>query len=618
MIRNTLAAVLLTSAAASAQFQPIQHSDRYHAEVDVVDMTDDEVSVTVVPPVQNESVATFAMPKIIPGTYDISDFGRFIKNFHAYDSYGNELEVEHVDVNRWEIQNAKSLYRITYDAIDTQEEYDKGIFLPGGTAISDSACMMNLFGFVGFMEGQDKMPFELEVKKFPGLNATTALDIIDQQDKRDKFYAQDYFELHDRPILYSTQANASVMVAGAEVMVGTYSPSGALVSQDILDEIMPVFTATRDYLGGTLPTDRYVVLVWGKQLAEFARDGSAGALEHFTSTTLVWPDMRGQEEGIRHVTAHEFFHIITPLNIHSEHIHSYDFMNPQMSKHLWFYEGVTEYNSLIAQVRGGIMSEAEFMNEMLGKMNAADNYDEHIPMTLRSEHALDIFADQYGDVYQKGALIGMALDMHLRVETNGEEGLVDLLIKLKDMYGPDTFFVDNNFFDIIIDHTPEGTEEFLYNYIAGTHPLPFEELFDQMGYSYQMSVNDYEIRRPAWSTSFISSRSRYYFVSRVDNSDPFTEAFGLKQGDYIVEWNGERVRQGELTEVMDEWAASASIGDEVTIEIKREDAEGDLETLKLTSTVTLNVNEERHILKKDENPSAQENQLLSSWLNLGE
>lgn len=264
------------------------------------------------------------------------------------------------------------------------------------------------------------------------------------------------------------------------------------------------------------------------------------------------------------------------------------------------------------------MSEAEFMNEMLGKMNAADNYDEHIPMTLRSEHALDIFADQYGDVYQKGALIGMALDMHLRVETNGEEGLVDLLIKLKDMYGPDTFFVDNNFFDIIIDHTPEGTEEFLYNYIAGTHPLPFEELFDQMGYSYQMSVNDYEIRRPAWSTSFISSRSRYYFVSRVDHSDPFTEAFGLKQGDYIVEWNGERVRQGELTEVMDEWAASASIGDEVTIEIKREDAEGDLETLKLTSTVTLNVNEERHILKKDENPSAQENQLLSSWLNLGE
>ncbi|NVK27639.1 MAG: hypothetical protein HWE14_06325 [Flavobacteriia bacterium] len=615
MKRNLISGILLLASTLSfASYDPVQESSKYRVQVDIVDLSDDEVSVTVVPPVMNADTVVYALPKIIPGTYDISDFGQFVRNLKAFDSMGEELKVERLDDNRWAIYNGKDLYKITYSAVDTEEEKGAGIFLPGGTAIKEDAIMLNAFGFVGFMVDHDKMPYEVEVVKGNDLKPTTTLDIVEEGADKDRFYAKDYFELHDRPILYSAMPNASVMVAGAEVTVGVYSPSGNFVAQDILDEIKPVFEATAAYLGGELPTDRYAVLLWGRTRTDFMQDGAAGALEHFTSTTMVMPDFPGLEEEIRHITAHEFFHIITPLNIHSQHIHDYDFLNPQMSAHLWFYEGVTEYNSLIAQVRGGVMTEEDFLDQMLEKMTSADGFNEYIPMTIRSEHALGIFADQYLDVYSKGALIGMALDMYIRKETDGAEGLVDLQIKLKNMYGPDTFFVDDKFFDIIIENTPEGTENFLYEYIAGTTPLPFEEMFDAMGYNYTESEKTYSVANPDWNVTYISSRSKYYIISNFDEEDAFTAGFGLQKGDKLKEWNGERVKGGELNEVLAEWRETAAPGSTVEIEVIRTDADGDEDELILTSTASVTFTEKRHILEEKANPTSEELALRNSWL----
>lgn len=627
MIRGIAALVaVFSSSILQAQFLPVQYADKYSVEIDISDRSDDLLSVTVVPPVINEDTVVYAMPKIVPGTYKIYNFGQFVKDFKAFDSRGKELSVTRLDENRWAIANGKSLYKITYNADDTEGDSKANVFLPGGTAVESDGVLLNAFGYVGFMQGHEHLPYTYEVAHGDDVVATTALDIVSESAKRDVFYAKDYFELHDRPVMYAADDRASTMVAGAEVTVGVYSPAGNLSAQELLDGISPVFEAAAEYLGGSLPTDRYVVLIWGRTLEQVMSDGMAGALEHFTSTTLVMPDatdqtfqMFGEDSRItfvRHIVAHEFFHIITPLNIHSQHIHNYDFINPQMSAHLWFYEGITEYNSLISQVRGGIMSESDFMEEMVEKLHFADNFNEHIPMTVRSEHALDIFEDQYMDVYMKGALIGMALDMHMREATNGEQGLVDLLITLKNEYGPDTFFVDDHFFDIIVDHTPEGTEEFLYEHIAGTAPLPLEGLFDKMGYEYNAEVEDFGISEPSWSTSYMSSRSKYYIINGVDQDDEFTSGFGLRKGDQLVRWNGEKVKGGELSEVLEEWKEDACIGNTVTIEVIRTNAEGDEEKLELSSVVTMNVEEDKHILNIKENPSAEELELKNSWLNL--
>lgn len=611
-----------------AQFSPVQYADSYTVEVDIKGRTDDRIDITVIPPVQNKDKVVYAMPKIVPGTYDISDFGQFVRDVKAFDSRGNELSVERLDVNRWEISGGKSLYKITYEAEDSQGDAKAGIFLPGGTAIEEGGVLLNVFGFVGFMQGHDNLPYRFEVAHEAEVVGTTSLDIESVGEDRDVFFAQNYFELHDRPLIYAPDNQASMMVAGAEITVGAFSPSGHLNAQELLEGMAPVFQAAADYLGGTLPTDRYAVLIWGMTMEQVMQDPAVGALEHFTSTTLVMPDAGNETyamfEGggenarlqfLRSIVAHEFFHIITPLNIHSQHIHNYDFINPQMSKHLWFYEGLTEYNSQISQVRGGLITVQEFMDEMVEKMQGADQFKEYIPMTVRSEHALDIFADQYYDVYLKGALIGMALDLHIREATAGEEGLVDLLNTLKNVYGPDTFFVDDQFFSIIAEHTPEGTEEFLYDHIAGTAPLPFTALLDPMGYDYEESAKEYFVSEPDWNVSFIESRGKYYVINNWNEDDGLVAGFGLQKGDQLVRWNGEKVKGGKLGEMLAEWKESACFNDQVTIEVIRTDESGDEEEIELVSNAQFEYNENRHQLEMRSPLTAEEIAMRKAWLN---
>jgi hypothetical protein len=45
-----------------------------------------------------------------------------------------------------------------------------------------------------------------------------------------------------------------------------------------------------------------------------------------------------EADGLNHTISHEFFHILTPLNVHSKEIHDFDFNNPKMSALLWMYE----------------------------------------------------------------------------------------------------------------------------------------------------------------------------------------------------------------------------------------------------------------------------------------
>jgi len=102
---------------------------------------------------------------------------------------------------------------------------------------------------------------------------------------------------------------------------------------------------------------------------------------------------------LRDFAAHEFFHIVTPLTIHSDKIVPFDFTHPTMSRHLWLYEGMTEYFAGNALVKGGLMSIDQYMNVLREKMMIASQFIDTIPMTELSLGALDKYKDQYYNFY---------------------------------------------------------------------------------------------------------------------------------------------------------------------------------------------------------------------------
>jgi len=468
------------------------NSDLVVANLDLVNVDDDKVIVSVDPGKFTTEETTFYIPKTVPGTYSTDNYGQFIEGVKAIDYKGNELSITKLDDNSWKISNATALDKVTYWVSDSYDiEGEEGVFSPAGTNIkAGENFMLNLHGFVGYFDGMSEKPYQLVIKHPKDLIAGTSLKKVavgtdeEQTYATDQFNVNRYFEVTDHPIMYSTPDTTSFQLQGMKVKLQVYSPNKAYSVEDIAPKMKEMMQAQKAFLGEIDNTDVYAVLLYlsdvnGKDAQGF------GALEHHTSTTVVLPESMPLErlnETMKDVVSHEFFHIITPLSVHSNEVHYFDYNDPEMSQHLWMYEGVTEYFANLFQVKEGLIDHQAFYDRMSEKITSSKQFDDTMPFTVMSENILDEeYESSYYNVYQKGALIGMSLDIRLRELSNGEMGILDLMKKLSNKYGKDKPFEDEELIPAIVELTYPEIQNFFDTYITGTTPIPYGDFFAKVG-----------------------------------------------------------------------------------------------------------------------------------------
>lgn len=587
----------------------------YTLKLDLKNIENDRVNVTLeVPEVLTDTVI-YNMPKIIPGTYSISDFGRFVHDFTALSAEGDTLPVSRLDTNRWMISSAKELAVLNYRVDDTFDEPRAGgIFEPAGTNIeAGKNIVLNTFGFAGYLDGAKQRPYEVEILRPENFYGETSLPRISIGDSVDVFTAKDYFQLHDCPMLYAEPDTAAMYVDDTRIVVAVYSPTGKVKASEVMDQIDELFPAASVYLGGDLPVDQYSILIY---LTSSFGSGGFGALEHNTSTVCVLPEapVESLAQTIKDVTAHEFFHIVTPLRIHSEQIDDYDFVNPEMSKHLWLYEGCTEYAAQHVQVKHDLMDLDEFIKVMKGKIMAASRFDSGIAFTEMSKKALGEHANQYMNVYQKGALIGMAIDLKLLHLSDGEYGIQKLMRDLAAEYGIEKPFKDDELFAEIgrISGYPEMTE-FLETYVGGTEPLPLSELLGYAGIDYAEEETKEVITGGGMAVGY-NPRTDQMVVVNTAQMDAFGEEMGFERGDEILEWNGKEITQENFRSILDDYKTQTEVGDKVKVVVARKKDDGTYKEVKLKGKAKSVERTLYHNFEVSENPGEEKMKVRNAWL----
>jgi predicted metalloprotease with PDZ domain len=178
------------------------------------------------------------------------------------------------------------------------------------------------------------------------------------------------------------------------------------------------------------------------------------------------------------------------------------------------------------------------------KLLIATQFKDELPFTDLSLGALDEHADQYYNVYQKGALIGMALDIHLRELSNGKYGVQNMMADLANKYGKDVSFKDEALFGEIVALTYPEIKDFLNTYIAGPTPLPYQEIFNKVGvnliengtqeqYSLVIAQNTITVK-PYKGVPMLA-------IADADALDDLGKAIGLQTGDILIKMNGEEI-----------------------------------------------------------------------------
>jgi predicted metalloprotease with PDZ domain len=291
-----------------------------------------------------------------------------------------------------------------------------------------------------------------------------------------------------------------------------------------------------------------------------------GALEHPTATTVVLPEMLplDQLEGImRDVVSHEFFHIVTPLTIHSNEIQYFDYNSPKMSQHLWMYEGVTEYFANLFQINQGLIEEDEFFERMAGKIAQSREMNDNMSFTVMSKNVLNPpYKDQYLNVYQKGALIAMCIDILMRENSNGKKGILYLMQKLSKKYGAHKAFNDEDLFAKITALTYPEVGEFLRTHVSGSTPINYEAYLEKVG------VNKTIVKVPEKKfTLSVDPEKKELRINPESQSTAFMKALDLRGGDIITAINDKKYDLDNISEMKsDQWKE----GEPISITINRD------------------------------------------------
>ncbi len=534
------------------------------AAIDLVNVVDDRVQVDLNPGAFNTSTVIFSIPKTVPGTYSSDNYGKYIQDFKALDYKGNPLQFTKIDENSWSITNGTQLDKVQYwvnDTYDTENEVDDAVFSPAGTNIAvGSNFMLNLHGFVGYFDGFKEVPYSILIKKPVDLISTTTLSKVPNRKPDplwDGFVAKRYFEVIDNPIMYAKPNTETFEINGITVTLSLFSPNNVYKAADLKEKMVSMMGAQKKFLGDVDSTKEYNILLYLSDVNIPDAQGF-GALEHHTSTVVVLPeamDVGRLEQAMVDVVSHEFFHIVTPLSVHSKEIQYFDFNNPKMSEHLWMYEGTTEYFANLFQIQQGLISEEEFYERMLTKINNSLFYDDSMSFTVMSKNILDQpYEPNYANVYEKGALINMCVDIILQEKSNGEKSMLWLMKELSKKYGTDVPFEDNSLFNEIVAMTYPEVGEFFNTHVIGETPIDYKEYFKKVGLAIQ------DVEEP--TGYFFDGQVPYMDVDVQNDSvvyirknielNSFFNNLKLKGGDIFRVINGQEINLESLRPVIGE------------------------------------------------------------------
>ena len=572
------------------------------------------VQVTLdAPEIKSEKII-YNLPKMVPGTYSIYDFGQYAMDLEAFDSNGVALGVNRLDNNRWEISSAQKLAKLSYWVEDTWDaNVDHLVFEPGGTNIEKGEnVVLNNHGFFGYFDEMKNLKYELNVTRPDNFFGATGLSAITTTGNTDTYTTNNYMDLVDAPIMYNVPDTTTLKVGGADILVSVYSKNKTVTSKEIAKNISEILEAQKNYLGGKLPIDKYAFIIY--LYSGRSGSGGSGALEHSYSSFYYLPEMSAERITgiIVDVAAHEFFHIVTPLNIHSEEIGNFDFIHPKMSKHLWMYEGVTEYFAGHVQVYEGMITPQEYLSTIMGKIRGANYYKDDLPFTEMSLGCLEQYKDQYGNVYQKGALIGLCLDIMLREESKGKMGMKDMMALLSKEYGKHTSFKDEELFDKIASLSSPEIREFFTKYVEGKQALPLAELLNKVGITYQTDVTISEFNLGDIALG-VEPESGNMFVLDIANMNDFGKQLGYKNNDEIISVNGQKITADNYKEVINTYKKETKEGDKVEVVVTRKE-NGKEKTKKLKAKAFKLEKTKPYLIEFNENATEDQLTLRDQWL----
>ena len=555
--------------------------------------------------IKSDSVI-FQFAATTPGIYSVLDAGRFTGSFFAYDSLNRPLALRKINTNQFVIYNSNRLYRLNYkiaENYDTKTQTNKfGIGCAGSNYDSNNA-LINGFWLFGYFHGYKNNSVTISFEIPDEWQITGTLNKIGSK----KYKASSYDELADSPFMMGRMTMEQFKINESVFEVSCYSQNDFINARQIANLIKQPITETISY-SGQVPEKKYVFMY------QFFSDPTimSCALEHrFSSVYFFQEDsLNNLKKDLILTAIHEYFHTLIPIKIHSEIIQNFDYEKPTASRHLWFYEGVTQWAERLISLKKGYDSEEDFIASFVGNLITYDKFaDQNLSLEDLSLGCYGEHGSQMFTAYIKGSTVALLMDIVLLDKSNGTYGLRDLILELSKEYHWNKSFSEKDFYKEIVKRTHPEIDTIINKYIMKNDPISYQLYFDKIGYNYIQNYHtgQYENYVRKWILIPVGDD---VVIQNPDLSDSLVRAFGIQAGDILKGciYNNEKINFGDNNR----WMAamqSLTAGSPFTWIVERDGKE-----LHLSATVGRREIIEPHKFIKKDTLTKRQKDMRNWWL----
>ncbi|HEY0004375.1 MAG TPA: PDZ domain-containing protein [Pyrinomonadaceae bacterium] len=538
------------------------------------------------------------MPVWTPGSYLVREFERHVQDFEAKETAGRSLSWTKINKNTWRVETGGAR-----DLTVTYSVYANELTVRTNELNSDHAFWNNA-ALLMYPDGNLQAPSTLRIEPPVGWKIATGLPPAPNQ--KNTFRAESFDILYDSPVEVSNFKTLAFEVKGVPHRIvidgeGNYDP------ERMQRDVKKIVEAATNLMG-EIPYRDYTFIL-------HLRSTGGGGLEHLNSTALGYPRFGfGTEAGYRGfltLVAHEYFHLWNVKRIRPDALGPFDYTRENYTRLLWVAEGITSYYENIIVRRAGLISEKEFLSAFADSFRDLQNTPGRLEMSVE-DASFDAWIKYYRpdensvnsqiSYYDKGAILGLLLDLEIRRRSNGAKSLDDVMRYLyTEHFKKNRNYTPEDFQRAAELMAGASLDQFFSRYVRGREELDYNASLEAVGLRLNTVLPDAPLK-PYLGAELNQSGDRLN-VSRVYAGGPAYEQ-GLNTNDQVVALDGMRVTRDTFNARLSE----KKPGDTARLAIFRFD---DLRTLDIKLGGRADPN---YRILAVAQPTADQSRLYQGWL----
>lgn len=521
---STIALMLLVVSAAGRAQVPIEY------RVIVSDPSSKLYEVEALLPASGDTTLV-SLPAWTPGHYEIENYARYVRRFQASEPGGAALRWDKLDPDTWRIFTRGS------DRVRVSLEFYADTLNLSGSLLRRDFGFFNGTNLFVYAEGHYEYPARVSFELPEGWQVATELA---EADEPGVFVADDYHQLVDNPTFLGHYAIDSVLVDSRWMRMAVYparyfedEPGGA--RELALQALARIARSARD-LFGEPPYDRYTTFVYLEESALTF----AGGLEHADSHLDIMPAAAFEyptltfRQFFYRLLSHEYYHAWNVKRIRPVEMWPYEYDRRQSTPLLWVAEGITDYYAHVMLTRTGLWGENEFVRAVHQWIVSVEG---QLEQAVEDASVNTWMEPKFGDrylYYDKGALLGLLLDIEIREATEDRHSLDDVMSALfREHYLKGRGYDTDDLLAYVGEFIGEDAARAFYrDYVDGREPLPYREVLASAALDFRVDT----IIEPFFGVRVGPDREGRMIVREVVSGSAAARA-GLRVRDHL-KWVG--------------------------------------------------------------------------------